>query len=57
MSDLLGTEDLDAVRRFDAARPSASSGTSNGPTSGTGAGAMLRLIRDGRASTRAEPWR
>jgi predicted NBD/HSP70 family sugar kinase len=53
MSDLLGTEDLDANRRFDAARPS-STGTGNGTTSSTGAGAMLRLIRDGRASTRAE---
>ena len=54
MSDLLGTEDLDANRRFDAARPSSSGGPGNGSTTGTGAGAMLRLIRDGRASTRAE---
>src|ERR671914_1999721 len=54
MSDLLGTEDLDANRRFDAARPSSSGGAGNGSTTGTGAGAMLRLIRDGRASTRAE---
>ena len=55
MTDLLGSEDLDANRRFDAARPSTrSSGGGNGTTSGTGAGAMLRLIRDGRASTRAE---
>src|SRR3954451_1153631 len=28
--------------------------TGNGSSTGTGAGAMLRLIRDGRASTRAE---
>src|SRR5918997_1667507 len=55
MTDLLGSEDLDANRRFDAARPStSSSGGGNGTASGTGAGAMLRLIRDGRASTRAE---
>ncbi len=55
MTDLLGTEDLDATRRFDAARPPASSSSSgNGGSSGTGAGAMLRLIRDGHASTRAE---
>jgi predicted NBD/HSP70 family sugar kinase len=55
MTDLLGSQDLDANRRFDAARPStSSSGSGNGPASGTGAGAMLRLIRDGRASTRAE---
>src|SRR5688572_8442265 len=55
MTDLLGTEDVDANRRFDAARPStSSSGGGNGPASSTGAGAMLRLIRDGRASTRAE---
>jgi predicted NBD/HSP70 family sugar kinase len=55
MTDLLGSEDLDANRRFDAARPSkSSSGSGNGPSSGTGAGAMLRLIRDGRATTRAE---
>src|ERR687894_443267 len=55
MTDLLGSEDLDANRRFDAARPStSSSGGGNGSASGTGAGAMLRLIRDGRASTRAE---
>src|SRR5919109_2761305 len=56
MTDLLGSEDVDANRRFDAARPSAASpsGAGNGPASGTGAGAMLRLIRDGRASTRAE---
>src|SRR5918997_774811 len=55
MTDLLGSGDLDANRRFDAARPSTrSSGGGNGTTSGTGAGAMLRLIRDGRASTRAE---
>ena len=55
MSDLLGTEDLDANRRFDAARPSSSSaGGGNGSSTRTGAGAMLRLIRDGRASTRAE---
>ena len=55
MSDLLGTEDLDAHRRFDAARPHSSGvGAGNGSTTGTGAGAMLRLIRDGRASTRAE---
>jgi predicted NBD/HSP70 family sugar kinase len=55
MTDLLGSEDLDANRRFDAARPStSSSGGGNGGASGTGAGAMLRLIRDGRATTRAE---
>jgi predicted NBD/HSP70 family sugar kinase len=55
MTDLLGTEDLDATRRFDAARPAASSSSSgNGGSSGTGAGAMLRLIRDGHATTRAE---
>ena len=55
MADLLGSEDVDATRRFDAARPSAAStGAGTRPTSGTGAGAMLRLIRDGRASTRAE---
>jgi predicted NBD/HSP70 family sugar kinase len=54
MSDALGTDGLGSDRRFDAARPSTSSGASNGSTTGTGAGAMLRLIRDGRASTRAE---
>ncbi len=40
-------------QRFDAARPILTP-SSNGAGSGTGAGAMLRLIRDGRASTRAE---
>jgi predicted NBD/HSP70 family sugar kinase len=55
MADLLGGQDLDATRRFDADRPSTrSSGVANGGASGTGAGAMLRLIRDGRATTRAE---
>jgi predicted NBD/HSP70 family sugar kinase len=55
MANMLDTEDGAGNRRFDAAsrdEPSASGG--NGSPSGTGAGAMLRLIRDGRASTRAE---
>src|SRR5918996_4216494 len=52
MADPLGGQDLDATRRFDAGRLSMSA--TNGGASGTGAGAMLRLIRDGRATTRAE---
>src|ERR671924_955863 len=55
MADLLGGQDLDANRRFDAGRPSTSpSSGGNGGASSTGAGAMLRLIRDGHATTRAE---
>src|SRR5215218_6603500 len=55
MADMVDTHEGAGKRRFSAA--SADDGVipgTNGSASSTGAGAMLRLIRDGRASTRAE---
>src|SRR5215212_9227438 len=55
MADMVDTEDGAGMRRFSS--PSSDEvvvPTGNGAASSTGAGAMLRLIRDGRASTRAE---
>src|SRR6185436_15963766 len=55
MSDMLESEEDAGKRRFSArSREDAALPLSNGSASSTGAGAMLRLIRDGRASTRAE---
>src|SRR4051812_3449115 len=55
MADMLDTEEDAGKRRFSAtSRDDAPLPVANGPASSTGAGAMLRLIRDGRASTRAE---
>src|SRR6187402_1049379 len=55
MADMVDTQDGAATRRFDSAqRAEVPVVGGNGAASGTGAGAMLRLIRDGRASTRAE---
>jgi predicted NBD/HSP70 family sugar kinase len=52
MTDASGSDGIDGVQRYDVSANSTTGG--NGPAAGTGAGAMLRLIRDGRASTRAE---
>ena len=52
MTDSSGSEGIDGIQRYDASANSTTG--ANGPAAGTGAGAMLRLIRDGRASTRAE---
>src|SRR4051795_5270745 len=54
MADMLDTQDGAESRRFDAASRDEVAVPGNGMASSTGAGAMLRLIRDGRASTRAE---
>jgi len=55
MADMLDTEEDAGKRRFSAtSRDEPALPGSNGSASSTGAGAMLRLIRDGRASTRAE---
>src|SRR3954451_13303093 len=55
MSDMLDTEEDAGKRRFSATSPGETVvPATNGSASSTGAGAMLRLIRDGRASTRAE---
>ena len=55
MGDMLDTEEDAGKRRFSAtSRDEGALPLSNGSASSTGAGAMLRLIRDGRASTRAE---
>src|ERR671917_1221687 len=56
MGDQSRSQDGPANPRLDAAKlGNGSSAGGNGTTApGTGAGAMLRLIRDGRASTRAE---
>src|SRR3954470_4781915 len=55
MGNMLDTEEDAGKRRFSAtSRDDVTVAVSNGSTSSTGAGAMLRLIRDGRASTRAE---
>jgi predicted NBD/HSP70 family sugar kinase len=55
MGDMLDTEEDAGKRRFSAtSRDESALPLSNGSASSTGAGAMLRLIRDGRASTRAE---
>src|SRR3954462_12787057 len=50
MADRLESQDGNGARRYDGAAHDGG----NGSSPGTGAGAMLRLIRDGRASTRAE---
>jgi predicted NBD/HSP70 family sugar kinase len=55
MADMLNTHDGGGARRFDGASgDEVPAVIGNGSATGTGAGAMLRLIRDGRASTRAE---
>src|SRR5215208_1016719 len=55
MADMVDTEEGAGKRRFSAAsRDETVAPANNGSASSTGAGAMLRLIRDGRASTRAE---
>src|SRR3954465_9912475 len=55
MADMLDTEDGAGTRRFSTVQSEdVMSPTGNGSASSTGAGAMLRLIRDGRASTRAD---
>src|SRR3954464_59387 len=55
MADMLDTHDGGGARRFDGASgDEVPAVIGNGSATGTGAGAMLRLIRDGRASTRAE---
>jgi predicted NBD/HSP70 family sugar kinase len=55
MSHMSGARHPDVDRRFDALRSGAVfTGSRTGPTSSTGAGTMLRLIRDGRASTHTE---
>src|SRR5215217_4094018 len=55
MADMVDTEEGAGKRRFSTtSRDESVVPVSNGSASSTGAGAMLRLIRDGRATTRAE---
>src|SRR5215203_1425511 len=55
MADMVDTEEGAGKRRFSAAsRDETVAPANNGSASSTGAGALLRLIRDGQASTRAE---
>src|SRR4029079_10646183 len=55
MSDMLESEEDAGKRRFSArSREDAALPLSNGSASSTGAGAMLRVIGDGRASPRGE---